>query len=176
MSGPELEFHLGRELEYIRAGYLAEWQIADLIVDRPLRLVGDETYETLRSLLHELMAPHENSIKKEEREHLAKIAHAWQQRATLSADRAGWLCCGDLERACLAIAKASSRTLDEAAKMTLSGFLEQFKGADPAKLAAIPPKELPDRSAPYAAYRIQMLRWWASTPQAKALREQFSRL
>jgi hypothetical protein len=176
MTGAELEFHLGREFEYIRSGYLAEWHIAELVVDRPVRLVGDETTETLRALLHDLMREHENAIKRDERERLVKLGHAWQQRAALSADRAGWLCCGDLDAACLAIAKATGRTLDDATKMTLAGFLAQFKDADAAKLAAIPPKELPDRSPSYAAYRIQMLRWWASTPPARALREQFAQL
>jgi hypothetical protein len=66
------------------------------------------------------------------------------------------------------------RSLDEADKMTLEGFLDQFKGEDPAKLAAIPAKEIPDRSAPYAAYRIKMLQWWAKTPTALQLREKFT--
>ena len=174
MSGPELEFHLGRSLEYIRAGYLAEYLVAECLADRPLRALGDETQEILRAKLHDLMGPYENFLKKEEKEHLIKLAHAWQQRATLSADRAGWLCCGDVDSACLAIAKATTRSLDEAAKMTLTGFLDQFKGEDPGKLAAIPPKDIPDRSPSYAAYRIQMLRWWTRTPAAAQLRQQFA--
>ncbi|NLO75163.1 MAG: hypothetical protein GX100_13790 [candidate division WS1 bacterium] len=174
MGGAELQFHLARSLEYIRAGYLPEYLVADTVADRPLRALGDESFEILRAIMHEIIYPHEGFLKKEEHEHLQKLAHAWQQRATLSADRAGWLCCGDLDEACLAIAKGSAHSLDEAAKITLEGFLEQFKGEDPAKLAAIPLKEIPDRSAPYAAYRIKMLQWWAKTPAGLKLREQFA--
>jgi hypothetical protein len=174
MTGPQLEFHLGRMLEYIRAGYLAEMQVADLIADRPIRLVGDETNQAVRDALDDLLAEFMNKLKREDRQRLTKLAHAWQQRSTLSADRAGWLCCGDLDHACLAIAKGTARSLDEAAKMTLAGFMDQFKGQDPAQLAAIPPKEWPDRNAGYGAYRIQMLRWWARTAPAAAIREEFA--
>lgn len=174
MKGAEVVFQIGREVEYIRSGYLAEWQVADLIANRPSRLIGDVA-TALRELLQDLTAPILNSIPTAARDVLVKIAHAWQQRATLTADRAGWLCCGDVEAACRAIAKTTAATPEKALTTTLTGFLAQFQGQDPAALAAIDVKETPDRSVPYAAYRIKMLRWWASTPQAKALAEQVAR-
>lgn len=168
MRGPEVLFQIGREVEYIRSGYLAEWQAAEVVAKRPTRLVGDVA-TALIELLHELLASAEATISREARPILTKLAHAWQQRATLTADRAGWLCCGDVDAACRAIAKTTAPSLEKAATTTLEGFLEQFKDRDPAQLAAIPPTETPDRSINYAAYRIKMLRWWANTPQAKSL-------
>ena len=173
MKGAELVFQIGREVEYIRSGYLAEWQAADLVAKRPTRLVGDVS-TALMELLHELLASTENTIGRDARPNLAKLAHAWQQRATLTADRAGWLCCGDTDAACRAIAKTTAPSVEKAATTTLESFLEQFKDQDPAQLAAIPPNETPDRSVTYAAYRIKMLRWWANTPQAKELHQQMS--
>lgn len=168
MKSGEMTFQIGRELAYVAAGYLAEYQIAEVIADRPTRLVGDVA-TALRELLHKLLAAQEEAIEGEARERLVKLAHAWQQRATLSADRAGWLCCGEVEAACRAIAKTTARSVEEAAKLTLTGFLEQFKDQEVAQLAAIPAEETPDRSIPYAAYRIQMLRWWAGTPEAQEM-------
>jgi hypothetical protein len=173
MKGAEVVFQIGREVEYIRSGYLAEWQVAALVAKRPTRLVGDVA-TALFELLHDLLASIEATISREARPNLVKLAHAWQQRATLTADRAGWLCCGDVNAACRAIAKTTAPSLEKAAATTLEGFLEQFKDKDPAQLAAIPPTETPDRSVPYAAYRIKMLRWWANTPEAKRLSEQMA--
>lgn len=168
MKGPEIAFQIGRELAYIEASYLAEYQIAEVLADRPTRLIGDVP-SALRELLHKLLAPQEEEIEREVRQRLAKLAHAWQQRATLSADRAGWLCCGEVETACRVIAKTTARSVDDAAKLTLSSFLEQFKDQEVGQLAAIPLEETPDRSIPYAAYRIQMLRWWTSTAEAQEM-------
>ncbi|HEY3396803.1 MAG TPA: hypothetical protein VGM19_04000 [Armatimonadota bacterium] len=173
LHGPQVGFHLGRDLEYIRSGYLAEWLIADLVADRRTRLAGDVA-STLRELIHQMMVALEMDIHRDQRQTLAKLAHAWQQRATLSADRAGYLCCGDLDAACTAIAKACTPSFDKAAAVTLSGFLEQFQGRDAAALAAIPPQETPDRSVDYGAYRIKMLRWWSTTPEAAGLLEAFT--
>jgi hypothetical protein len=173
MQGGEVLFQIGRELGYVRSGYLAEWLIAHVITKRPTRLVGDVATGLLE-LLHELLASLENSISREARPPLAKLAHAWQQRATLTADRAGWLCCGDVEASCRAIAKTTAPSLEKAAATTLAGFLEQFKDRDPAQLAAIPPEATPDRSVDYAAYRIKMLRWWVTTPQAQELYQQLA--
>jgi hypothetical protein len=174
LTGSEIPFQVGRELAYIRAGYLPEYQVACLITNRPTRLVGDVA-TALWNLLHDLLAPVESELFREDRQHLARLAHAWQLRASLSADRAGLLCCGDVEAACQAIAKTTAPSVEQASRLTLSGFLEQFKGQEVAKLAAIGLAETPDRSVPYAAYRIRMLRWWATTPEAIALREQLAK-
>ena len=168
MQGGEAIFQIGRELEYIRSGYLAEWQAAELVAKRPTRLIGDIATQ-LTDLLHELVSSAEARITRDARPTLAKLAHAWQQRATLTADRAGLLCCGDVDAACRAIAKTTAASIEKASTTTVEGFLEQFKSHDPAQLAAIPPNETPDRSVNYAAYRIKMLRWWANTPEGKRL-------
>ncbi len=173
MKDAEVVFQIGRQVEYIRSGYLAEWQVAELVAKRPSRSVSD-VFTTLIELLHDLLSSAENTITRDARPALAKLAHAWQQRAALTADRAGWLCCGDLDAACRAIAKTTVPSLERVATTTVEGFLEQFKGKDPAQLAAIPPNESPDRSVNYAAYRIKMLRWWTNTPEAKALYQQIS--
>jgi hypothetical protein len=173
MKGAEVVFQIGRELEYIRSGYLAEWQAAELVAKRPTRLVGDVATQ-LTELLHELLIMTESRITRDARPVLAKLAHAWQQRAALTADRAGWLCCGDVDAACRAIAKTTAATLEKAGTTTLEGFLEQFQGKDAAQLAAIPPTETPDRSVNYAAYRIKMLRWWAKTPEGQRLQAQMA--
>ena len=173
VKGAEIIFAIGREVEYIRSGYLAEWQAAQVVAKRPTRLVGDVS-TVLIELLHDLLSSDESKITRDARPTMAKLAHAWQQRATLTADRAGWLCCGDVDAACRVIARTTAANLEKAATTTLAGFLEQFKDKDPAQLAAIPPNENPDRSVSYGAYRIKMLRWWANTPEAKALYQQMS--
>ena len=53
--------------------------------------------------------------------------------------------------------------------MTWRSLLAKYKGQDPGKLAAIPVKEDPCYSEGYAVYRIQMIRWWFTTDEYKAL-------
>lgn len=168
MEPQEQVFQIARSIFYVRAGYLPEWQAADIILDRKTRMFGD-CASVLRETLAEQAGPWRDELSAEDIERLRKLAHAWQQRVTLSADRAGLLTCGDIDVACLAIAKATAKSAEAAAAMTVDSFLEQFAGQDAAALAAIPPEASPDGSDSYAAYRIRMLRWWASTPQGQEL-------
>jgi hypothetical protein len=79
------------------------------------------------------------------------------------------LCCKDLEAACDAIAKTVASDAAAAQTITWRALVEKYNGQDAAQLAAIAPKEDPVRHEGYGVYRIQMLRWWAKTPAAKAL-------
>ncbi len=168
MEPQEQLFQVARGIFYITAGYLPEWQAADIILDRKTRMLGD-CASVLRETLAEQVGRWRDQLSGADVERLQKLAHAWQQRVTLSADRAGLITCRDIDVACLSIAKATAKSAEAAAAMTVGSFLEQFAGQDAAALAAIPPEASPDRSDSYAAYRIHMLRWWASTPQGQQL-------
>ncbi len=121
--------------------------------------------EALAALLDRQCAGWDIGVPREEMIMTRKIAHAWEQRVVLSCDRAGLLACGDLDAACLAIAKATARTADMAEEMTLDEFVAEYRDQDPRQLAAIDEKQCPLRSGPYSAYRILMLKWWAGTQQ-----------
>jgi hypothetical protein len=73
-----------------------------------------------------------------------------------------------LDIACNGIAKSVAADTTAAQTASYQGLLEKHKGQDATQLADIPPKEDPARNEGYAVYRIQMLRWWASTPAGKA--------
>jgi len=49
-------------------------------------------------------------------------------------------------------------------------LFEQFKDIPPNELAAIPITHDPWTDPRYAAYRIQMLRWWATTDEYNKLK------
>ncbi len=121
--------------------------------------------EALAALLDRKCAGWDIGVPREEMIMTRKLAHAWEQRVVLSCDRAGLLACGDLDAACLAIAKATVRTADLAEEMTLDEFVAEYRDQDPRQLAAIDEKQCPLRSGPYSAYRILMLKWWAGTQQ-----------
>lgn len=160
----EMTFLIGRELSCLRSGYLAALQVVEVITERKPRQINDCT-DSLRKSLAEQFEPWEAKLDGEGRSRLKKLGHAWQQRAELSADRAGLLCCSDIQAAATAVARMSTPDIDRAERMTLEQFLNQFAGQDPGQLAAIPVAEAPRRSTAYGAYRIQMLRWWATTPE-----------
>jgi hypothetical protein len=97
------------------------------------------------------------------------LAHAWHLRGELSLDRAALLACGDIEAACDAIAKTCRHTGAEAQHTDCAGLLAKHASDDVGQLAAIPMTEDPRYNEGYAVYRIQMLRWWATTPDYQAL-------
>jgi len=164
MSEEEMLFQIGREIGHIYTGYLAQMQIVKIICNRKARLVGDLA-STLRDFVSDHLGGWELDIKRDELDRLKKLGHAWQQRCELSADRAGLVCCRDIDVACSALAKTTAKSVDEAAALTADRFLAQFEGSDVGDLAKIPVPESPSRNSQYAAYRIHMLRWWATTPQ-----------
>jgi hypothetical protein len=104
----------------------------------------------------------------EELASLARLCHAWEQRAVLSADRAGLLAAGEeaVARRAIAAAAAEPRV---AAEITSSAFMAQFRHLKSAELAAIGPEQSPWTSPQYAAYRSQVIRWWATTDDYKSL-------
>ena len=109
------------------------------------------------------------SLNRDDRQKLGALCHAWQQRAELSADRAGLMCSGDIEAACNGIAKTVVLDSTEAQRTSWRALMDKYKGQDVGQLAAIPPKEDPVRNEGYGVYRIQMLRWWAGTEDGKRL-------
>lgn len=171
MDEPQLAFVMGRELGYLRSGYLAALQAVEIITGRKPRMPGD-CADTLRETLIGQLGPWEADLDIQAHSRLQKLGHAWQQRAELSADRAGLLCCPDVQTAATAIAKTTADDADQAERVTLEQFLGQFEGQQPQQLAAIPVAEAPRKSPAYGAYRIQMLQWWATTAECSALREQ----
>lgn len=110
----------------------------------------------------------DEGMPREETTRVAKLCHAWELRAVISADRAGLIACGSSDAACRAIA-ALVGDPGEAGLVSVEEFLAQFKDVPPAELAAIPLSHDPWTDPQYAAYRIQMLRWWATTDEFKSL-------
>ncbi len=168
MNTKEALFQIGREVGHLNTQYLAQMQVVKIVTDRKAQLAGDLA-STLRDFLGDVIKVDQLGLSRDEVARLKKLGHAWQQRCELTADRAGVICCGDVDCACTAIAKTTASSIDEASIMTVDAFLKQFEGQDVGKLAAIPVEESPSRSPEYAAYRIHMLKWWAKTPEGMAL-------
>lgn len=164
MSEAGLRFCIGRTLARLLLDDLRCDHICRVVLQRSPTSITD-VEEALGDLLVRVAAGWDVGIDREALMKTAKIAHAWEQRAILSADRGGLLVSGDLDASCLAIAQGTARDSDRAASMKLADFIEQYRGQDPQSLANIPHKEDPIRNASYGAYRILMLRWWAKSPQ-----------
>jgi len=163
----ELLFLIGRELAWVRSGYLAARQAVAIITERPAE-AGD-CAETVRQVIAEHCEPWDADLAAQAKSRLKKLGHAWQQRAELSADRAGLVCCQDIHAAGTAIAKGTMKNAEAASGVTLEQFMDQFAGQEASELAAIPVEERPWCSPAYGAYRIQMLQWWARTAEYQAL-------
>ncbi len=162
LSPAELTFVVGRCLGPILSEYLGPLQAVDVLLERPTSPVR-QLRLNWRELLAEATADIGPAREPQARRRLRAIGHAWQQRVELSADRAGLLACGDIEASCDAIARGTAASVGEAADRTADRLVAQHEGQNAAQLAAIPVDEDPAISAEYAVYRIQMLRWWASS-------------
>ena len=164
LSEAGLRFVIGRTLARLYLDDLRCDHICRIILQRSPTSITD-VEEALGDLLVRVAAGWDVGIDREALIKTGKFAHAWEQRAILSADRGGLLISGDLDASCLAIAQGTARDSDKASAMKLADFIDEYRGQDPQALGSIPPKEDPVRSAPYGAYRILMLRWWAKSPQ-----------
>lgn len=167
LSSAELLFMAGRMSSLVaceRVGYL---QATLLVLDRTPRTITDVE----RDMMDLLRDRHSGvqGLHRDERQILGALCHAWQLRAALSADRAGLLCCRDLDAACNAIARGVSLDSNAAQMVSWRALREKYQGQDLAKLAGIAPKEDPQRDEGYGYYRIRMLRWWAGTEPAQQL-------
>ncbi len=162
LSPAELTFVVGRCLGPILSGYLGPLQAVDVLLQRPINSVR-QLRLNWRELITEATADIAPTQEPQVRRRLRAIGHAWQQRAELSADRAGLLACSDCEASCDAIARGTAASAQEAAERTAARLMARYEGHSVAQLAAIPTDEDPAISAEYAVYRIQMLRWWASS-------------
>lgn len=133
------------------------------------RVLDCELRERVLHNAREFTVGWDQSMPREEVARIRKLCHAWELRAVLSADRAGLLASGNLDASLRAIA---ALVADEGDAMTASAekLLEQFEDVPPAELASIPLSHDPWTDAQYAAYRIQMLRWWATTDEYKQLK------
>jgi len=167
LSPTELSFVVGRCLGPILSEYLGLLQAVDVLLQRPINSVR-QLRRNWRELLAEATADISPAREPQARRRLRAIGHAWQQRVELSADRAGLLACGDSEASCDAIARGTAASVEEAAARTAAQLVAQHEGQNAAQLAAIPVDEDPAISAEYAVYRIQMLRWWASSDEYQA--------
>lgn len=163
-----LHFVLGRTMAHLALHDQLCRQVAIVCLQRSPASQTD-VEEALTDLLVTTTLGWDVGVSRDEMIMTRKVAHAWDQRAALSADRGGLLVCGDLEAACLAIARGTARDSDMAATLSLADFMAQYDGKDPRQLAAIDPKECPLRNGPYGAYRILMLRWWARSDQYQQL-------
>jgi len=107
-------------------------------------------------------------LSQEDLTKLARLCQAWEQRAVLSADRAGLLAVEEevIARRAMAGAAAERKV---AAEITATEFLGHFRSMKTAELARISLKQNPWTDAQYAAYRSHVIRWWATTDEYKAL-------
>ena len=167
LSHEEQVFVIGRCSTMVQVGHVAFLQMAMLTLERSPRSITDVEIDMLELLKHE-HSGWDAGVHREERLKLGALCHAWQQRAELTADRGGLVCCGDLEVACNGIAKMVASDSAAAGLTNWKTLVEKYKGQDAAQLAAIPSKEDPSRHEGYGVYRVQMLRWWAHTPAGKA--------
>ncbi len=164
LSEAGLRFVIGRTLARLHLDDLRYDHICRVILQRSPTSITD-VEEALGDLLVRVAAGWDVGIDREALIKTGKFAHAWEQRAILSADRGGLLISGDLDASCLAIAQGTARDSDKASTMKLADFINEYRGQDPQSLGTIPPKEDPIRSASYGAYRVLMLRWWANSAQ-----------
>ena len=174
LQGAQLTFAVGRCYSYFLSGSVALLHATVMVTDRPSTVMG-LCEAAAKEYLWDLAGGWFESHPKAERERVAGLAHAWQLRCELSADRAGLLACGNVEAACEAIAKMSQHTVQQAAGVTWRSLLEKYKDRDPAQLAAIPTKQDPRYNEGYAVYRIRAIRWWATTDEYKALAARYRR-
>jgi Zn-dependent protease with chaperone function len=173
LQGAQLSFALGRALSQILSGHVPYFHVAIMAADRPARLLG-LCEEAAREYVWDMAGAWFDGHPKPERERAAALAHAWQLRAELSADRAGLLVCGNVEAACDAVAKMAEHTSQQAERVTWRTFRDKYKAEDVGKLAAIPVKEDPRYNEGYAYYRIQTLRWWATTDEYRQLADRYA--
>ena len=121
--------------------------------------------ELRRRVLHnagEFTVGWDQSMPREEVKRIRKLCHAYELRAVLSADRAGLIACGNIGSSMRAIAALVAEEGD-GMSATPEGLMDEFSDVPPGQLAAIPLARDPWTDKQYAAYRIQMLRWWAGT-------------
>ncbi len=166
LNQPELLFILGASLHlFLNDNAQYAWA-AEQVIERKVDKPGlhDKVVETAR----DFTVGWDQALPREEVVRLSKLAHGWEQRAVLSADRAGLLVCADPPAACRAIAIMVGDPFN-APTVTVDGFLAQFKDIPRDELAAISLSRSPWTDPQYAAYRIQMLRWWATTADYKRL-------
>jgi len=107
-------------------------------------------------------------LSQEDLTELAKLCQAWEQRAVLSADRAGLLAVEEevIARRAMAGAAADRKAAPD---ITATEFLGHFRSLETRELARISLKQNPWTDPQYAAYRSHVIRWWATTDDYRKL-------
>ncbi len=167
LSNQEVLFVLGFGIHLLQNDNAAYLWAAEHIIQREVE--DSDLRQQLTQAAADFTVGWDAGLPQEERTRLAKLAHAWEMRSALSADRAGLICCGEINCACRAIAAMCSAS-GEASMISADDFLEQFSGIPAAELANIGLAHDPWTDPRYAAYRIQMIRWWATTDHYKQVR------
>lgn len=166
LAPQELLFALGWHLHlFLNQNAEFAWA-ADHIIERHKDKV--DLHEKIVEAAADFTVGWDQNLPREEVVRIAKLCHAWEQRAVLSADRAGLLCCVDPEAACRTIAVCVGDPVRDRT-LSVEKFLAQFKDVPAGQLAVISASHDPWTDRQYAAYRIQMLRWWATTDGYKRL-------
>jgi tetratricopeptide (TPR) repeat protein len=108
----------------------------------------------------------DEALPRDEVKRIRKLCHAYELRAVLSADRAGLIACGNIGSSLRAISALVAEEGD-GMSATPEDLEAEFEDVPANKLAAIPVAHDPWTDRQYAAYRIKMLRWWATTDDFK---------
>jgi len=127
MQGPQLVFTAARAVAMFASGAVPFYHTTLLVTDRPSLALG-QCEEAAKEFLWDLAGGWFESHPKDQREHAAKLAHAWEMRCVLSCDRAGLLACGELDAACDAVARMCCKTPTQAANMGWRTLIEKHKG------------------------------------------------
>jgi hypothetical protein len=133
------------------------------------RVLDCELRERVLHNASEFTVGWDQAMPRDEVARIRKLCHAWELRAVLSADRAGLIACGNVDASLRSIA---ALVADQGDGMTATpeDLMAEFEDVPPGDLAKIPLKRDPWVDRQYAAYRIQMLRWWATTDEFKELK------
>jgi len=163
---PELLFWLGSACHDLVGGAAEyRWACEEILQRQAPRV---HLHSWVSDAVKEHIAGWDRDLSDQELTGLKRLAHAWEQRAVLSADRGGLLATGNVAAACRAIAAAATDPQQDAT-ITVQQFLNRFARIEVAKLAAIGTDRDPWLDAQYAAYRIRMLHWWSTTEDYKEL-------
>jgi hypothetical protein len=157
----EVRFYAGRALAHVACEHVPLLDIAAALL--PLARPGTRLQELRREAacdtFKELLGSAEEAVAKAK-----KALHTWRLRAALTADRAGLLCCGNLQGALSAVAKLTAPDAPTAAHVSPETFKQKFEGHDLRQISNLGIDRDPENSEPYAFYRMLMLAWWSKQP------------
>lgn len=166
LGNQEVLFALGMGIHGLLNGNAQVCWSCQVIAERELDC---ELRERVLHNASEFTVGWDQSLPREEVARIRKLCHAYELRAVLSADRAGLIACGNIGSSLRAIAALVAEEGDGSGA-TPEDLLKEFSDVPPGELASIPLARDPWTDRQYAAYRIQMLRWWATTDHYKEVK------